>query len=129
MLSSLKPVVQCCSCADACQGYRMPPLCSGCALKSRKDGGRMQICRGHHVPTDMKCRFLVSDSGLMIPRQHLVPVAGLIVEAKVLDGRTRLKGMLPAGWRDPAVSDRVESHVYIQRSPDGSQRSWEYRVR
>ena len=54
---------------------------------------------------------------------------GPVDDVRVHEGRVRLQTLLPADWRDATVSDHVEPHVYVQRSPDGSERSWEYLVR
>ena len=44
-------------------------------------------------------------------------------------GRESLAALLPPDWSRGEVSEHPEYRVYIERHPDGSQRSWEYQVR
>ncbi len=48
---------------------------------------------------------------------------------KVALGEARLAALLPPNWQDPSVSVRPEDDVYIERPRDGSELTWQYRVR
>ena len=106
--------------------------CSGKTADTDNSGHALPLCCAPGIETP--CRPWASFRQLMSSLFQPIPKScywtqGPPMRRRVLEGRANLAKILPADWRDATVSERAERHVYIQRSPDGSERSWDYLVR